>query len=118
VTTSAPATGEAAAGPVKKRRKRRTKAEMEAARAQEAAGGAAGEKKVRKGKGKGKKGSQWRKGRQWPAQTVTILVMKDGVVMASHENLKTKKPKALTVALRKMLWKYTEHVSPTKSSNK
>jgi hypothetical protein len=45
---------------------------------------------------KRKKKGEWRKGRVWPVTTFALYI-----------NVQTKKPKALAVAIRKTLWKYT-----------
>jgi len=45
---------------------------------------------------KRKKKSEWRRGRVWPVTTYALYV-----------NVQTKKPKALAVAIRKTLWKFT-----------
>jgi hypothetical protein len=111
VTPPAPPT---AAQPAKKRRRRRSKKAMAPvvdipSTTTDQAEGTAPVKKGKRGrkKGSGKKGKKgsWRKGRQWPAQpfSLNLLVM-------------TKKPKALSVAIRKLLWHYT--VRPPKKSKK
>ena len=51
---------------------------------------------VKKSDKKDKKKVQWRKGRQWPVLPCVLYI-----------NVQTRKPKALAVAIRKVLWKYT-----------
>jgi hypothetical protein len=53
-----------------------------------------------------KKKSEWRRGRVWPVTTYALYV-----------NVQTKKPKALAVAIRKTLWKFTVR-GPRKKNKK
>jgi hypothetical protein len=49
----------------------------------------------------------------WPEHPVSIYIIEGNAIAHKFEKLTTKKPKALAVALRKMLWHYTTHPSPT-----
>jgi len=90
-STQEPPTPPAAAPAAKKTRKRRAKKVAAPAVAASAPADKAPAKKGKRGRKK-----NWRKGRQWPAQPFTLCL-----------NVMTKKPKALSVAIRKLLWHYT-----------